>query len=303
MYSYRKSLKSDISDELINTYLLRPIAGLIVWALYSTPVTANQVTIASTFAGLVAAFFYLKGTSEAFIVAGLLVTLKDLLDSADGQLARAKQQYSRVGRFLDSIGDFAVDAAVFSAIGWILYQSDGHWWMLLLALLGLVGISLRVSYNVFYQVNFLHLQKQSANNRLSEEIREEDLKRGGFELVLQRIFQCIYGWQDRLIERVDQWSYGGNFLRSHKNEPRDPSEGSFREPCQRCQEWYSDIISLRISGLLGFGTEFFLLMLCSVLNRLELYLYLNIFLMNGILILCLLYRRFVLLRELQAVKY
>ena len=30
MYSYRKSLKSDISDELINTYLLRPIAGLIV---------------------------------------------------------------------------------------------------------------------------------------------------------------------------------------------------------------------------------------------------------------------------------
>jgi CDP-alcohol phosphatidyltransferase len=302
MYSYRKSLKSDISDELINTYLLRPIAGLIVWALYNTPVTANQVTIASTFAGLVAAFFYLKGTSEAFIVAGLLITLKDLLDSADGQLARAKQQYSRVGRFLDSIGDFVVDAAVFSAIGWILYQSSGNWWMLLLALLGLVGISLRVSYHVFYQMNFLHLQKQSANNRLSEEIREEDLKKGGAELVLQRIFQCIYGWQDRLMERVDRWSYGGNFPRPHKNEPRDSSEGSFCEPYQRCQEWYSDIISLRISGLLGFGTEFFLLMLCSVLNRLELYLYLNIFLMNGILILCLLYRRFILLRDMQAVK-
>jgi Phosphatidylglycerophosphate synthase len=303
MYSYRKSLKSDISDELINTYLLRPIAGLIVWALYHTPVTANQVTIASTIAGLVAAFFYLKGTSEAFIIAGLLITLKDLLDSADGQLARAKQQYSRVGRFLDSIGDFVVDAAVFSAIGWILYQLSDNWWMLLLALLGLVGISLRVSYHVFYQVNFLHLQKQFANNRISEEIREEDLKKGGVELVLQRIFQCIYGWQDRLMERVDRWSYGGNFRRSHENEPRDPSEGSSREPFQRCQEWYSDIISLRISGLLGFGTEFFLLMLCSVLNRLELYLYLNIFLMNGILILCIFYRRFVLVRDLQAMKY
>ena len=303
MYSYRKSLKSDISDELINTYLLRPIAGLIVWALYNTPVTANQVTIASIVAGLVAAFFYLKGTSEGFIVAGLLITLKDLLDSADGQLARAKQQYSRVGRFLDSIGDFVVDAAVFSAIGWILYQSGGNWWMLLFALIGFVGISLRVSYHVFYQVNFLHLQKQFANNRISEEIREEDLKQGGFELVLQRIFQCIYGWQDRLIERVDRWSYGGNFRRKHEIEPRVPSEGSSREPCQRCQEWYSDISSLRISGLLGFGTELFLLMLCSVFNLLELYLYLNIFLMNGILILCLFYRRFVLLRDLQAVKY
>jgi CDP-alcohol phosphatidyltransferase len=302
MYSYRKSLKSDISDELINTYLLRPIAGLIVWVLYNTPVTPNQVTLASTIAGLVAAFFYLKGTPEAFIVAGLLITLKDLLDSADGQLARAKQQYSRVGRFLDSIGDFVVDAAVFSAIGWILYQSGGHWWMLLLALLGLAGISFRVSYHVFYQVNFLHLQKKFANNRTSEEIREEDLKKGGVDLVLQRIFQCIYGWQDRLIERVDRWSYGGDFRRSHKNEPRDPSENSSPEPCQKGQEWYSDIISLRISGLLGFGTEFFLLMLCSVSNRLELYLYLNIILMNGILLLCFLYRRFVLLRDLQAVK-
>jgi phosphatidylglycerophosphate synthase len=303
MYSYRKSLKSDISDELINTYLLRPIAGLIVWALYYTPVTANQVTIASTIAGLVAAFFYLKGTSEAFVVAGLLMTLKDLLDSADGQIARAKQQCSRVGRFLDSIGDFVVDAAVFSAIGWTLYQSGGNWWMLLLAMLGFIGISLRVSYHVFYQVNFLHLQKQYTNNRLSEEIREEDLKKGGFELVLQRIFLCIYGWQDRLIERVDRWSYGGNFRRSHEHEPGDSSESISREPCQKCQEWYSDIISLHISGLLGFGTELFLLMLCSVLNRLELYLYLNVFLMNGIFILCLLYRRFILLRDLRAVKY
>ena len=303
MYSYRKSLKSDISDELINTYLLRPIAGLFVWALYNTPITANQVTIASTFAGLVAAFFFLKGTSEAFLVAGLLMTLKDLLDSADGQLARAKQQYSRVGRFIDSIGDFLVDVAVFSAIGWVLYQSSGHWWMLLFALLGLVGISLRVSYHVFYQVNFLHVQKQYANNRISEKIRKEDIEKGGVELVLQRIFQCIYGWQDRLIERIDRWSYKGNFQGSLENELRDPSKDSSRGSCQRCQEWYSDIISLRISGLLGFGTEFFLLMLCSVLGRLELYLYLNIFLMNGILLLGILYRRFILLRNLQAVKY
>ena len=301
MYSYRKSLKSDISDELINTYILRPIAGIIVWALYHTPVTPNQVTIASTIVGVVAAFFYLNGTSEAFIAGGLLVTLKDLLDSADGQLARAKQQYSRIGRFLDSIGDFVVDAAVFSALGWVLYQSSGHWWMLLLALLGLVGISIRVSYHVFYQVNFLHLQKQYENNRISEEFSEEDLKKGGFERVLQQIFQCIYGWQDRLIIRVDRWSYGGNFQWLQGIEPKDPSKGFSHEPSQRHQVWYSDIISLRISGFLGFGTELFLLMLCSVSNRIELYLYLNIFLMNGILILCLLYRRFVLLKDLQIV--
>jgi hypothetical protein len=286
VYSYRESVKSDKSDELINTYLLRPIAGIIVWMLYNTPITPNQVTIVSILSGIVAAFFYLKGTADAFLVAGLLISLKDILDSADGQLARAKQQQSRTGRFLDSIGDFLVDAAVFGSIGWTLYTLNNNWLMLLMALLGFIGISLRVSYHVFYQVHFLHLQKQYENNRITEELQEEDLKRGEFELILQRIFQIIYGWQDRLMVRIDGWSVRKTFRRSLAAEQRKTSEDY--------KAWYSNAIALRISGFLGFGTELFLLMVCSVFNHLELYLYLNVFLMNGILIICILYRRFVL---------
>ena len=286
MYSYKNSIKSDKSDEFINTYLLRPIAGLIVRALYDTPVTPNQVTIVSIVSGLGAAFFYGLGTASACIVAGVLITIKDILDSADGQLARAKQQYSRIGRFLDSIGDFVVDAAVFGSIGWTLYNVDDDWRMLAFSILGLLGISLRVSYHVFYQVQFLHLQKQYGNNRTTEEIQEEDMKKGGFELVLQRVFQVIYGWQDRLIARIDGWSATGIFRMIPANEQRESSMGY--------AAWYSDTVALRISGLLGFGTELFLLMVCSVFHQVELYLYLNLFLMNGILLICIAYRRFVL---------
>jgi hypothetical protein len=286
MYSYRTSIKSDKSDELINTYLLRPIASLIVWALYYTPITPNQVTVLSIISGILSAFFYLKGTASAFIVAGLLVTVKDILDSADGQLARAKQLQSRTGRFLDSIGDFIVDAAVFGSIGWALYMVNNDWKMLMLALFGLMGISLRVPYHVFYQVHFLHLQRQYNNNRISEEVLEEDMKKGGFELVLQHIFQIIYGWQDRLMARIDEWSFKKSYQRSLMNGQQERSANY--------EVWYSDTAALRMSGLLGFGTELFLLMLCSIVNTLELYLYLNIFLMNGILFLCILYRRFFL---------
>ncbi len=283
MYSYRNSIKSIKSDELINTYLLRPIAGIIVWALYYTPITPNQVTIISILSGIIAALFYLKGTASGFVVAGLLVTFKDILDSADGQLARAKQLQSRTGRFLDSIGDFVVDAAIFGSIGWTLYKLNDNWLMLFLALLGFIGISLRVSYHVFYQVHYLHLQKQYQNNRITEEVQKEDLNQSGFEITLQRIFQIIYGWQDRLIARIDGWCTRKPFRKSSAAEQREASE-----------VWYSDILALRISGFLGFGTELFLLMLCSIFNHLELYLYLNLFLMNGILIICILYRRFIL---------
>lgn len=272
-YRYRASVKSHLSDELINTYVLRPIAGQLVRLLFNTRVTPNQVTIAAIIAGICAAVFYALGTREAVIAGGLLVTLKDLLDSADGQLARAKSLYSRTGRFLDSIGDVIVNALLFGAIGLSLFQASGDWTMMVFSVVGFAGMTLRVSYHVFYQVSYLHLEGKYEQNRLIEEITDDDRKGDKTVLRLQRIFVAIYGWQDRMMLRIDYWCRGGRM------------DEDFR------QRWYSDLLGLRLSGLFGFGTELFLLTVCSLLNRLELYLWLNIGLMNALVILSIVYRR------------
>ena len=287
MYSYKKSLKSNFSDELINTYLIRPIAGFIVWAIYYTPITPNQVTLASIGSGLIASYLYYKGSPGEIFIAGLLVTLKDVLDSADGQLARVKNQYSRVGRFLDSIGDFIVNAALFSAIGWSLFRMTNQFLLLIAATIGFLCVSLRVSYHVFYQVNFLHLTDQYNVNRVSEIVQKEDVNKGGLELALQRIFQVMYGWQDRLIARIDRWS------------GRESLTYDMNVDDKIVQQWYSDRFGLRFSSMIGLATELFLLMICSLLNRLEWYLVLNLCFMNGIFLLCVFYRRFILLKILQ----
>jgi len=275
-YDYKKSVKSSLSDELINTYLLRPLAGLVVRVFYRTPITPNHVTFASTIAGLVAASLYLKGDAFLTAIAGLCVTLKDILDSADGQLARAKQQYSRRGRFLDSLGDFVVDVAVFGALGWVLYASSGDWRMIVLSILGLFGITLRVSYHVFYQTSFLHLEQKYEVNRITENITTNDLTGDLVALRLQKAFQLIYGWQDRLMLRVDTWCRHG------------------RADREFLIHWYSHPMGLRLSGLVGFGTELFLLMVCSLFNALALYLVLNVFFMSGIVLVSVLYRRWYL---------
>src|SRR5512136_910971 len=124
-YSYSESVKSGVSDELINTYALRPAAGLIVRLLYKTPVTPNQVTLASVLAGLAAAALYLADSTLATFAAGLCITAKDLRDSADGQRARAKEIYRRNERLLDSIGDFVVNLAVFTAIALVMIAHHG----------------------------------------------------------------------------------------------------------------------------------------------------------------------------------
>src|SRR5882757_9574122 len=92
---FKQSLKSEayFSDEIINIYLLRPVAAGIVWLLYPTTVTPNQVTIIAVLVGFASACMYFPGSPAAIAVAGALIVLKDILDDADGQLARAKQMY------------------------------------------------------------------------------------------------------------------------------------------------------------------------------------------------------------------
>ncbi len=276
---YARSLKSEYSDEPINTYLLRPMAGVIVKLIYPTRITPNQLTIAAIIVGVLAAVYYHFGESSTTAIAGLLVTLKDLLDSADGQLARAKNLFSRRGRFIDSIGDFLVNLLIFSAITTTLYRTQPSAVTILLGLAGLIGITLQVSYHVFYHVSYLHLQDLYQTNRLTEEIRDEDRQADPITFRLQKIFLVIYSWQDKFMYHIDKWS---------KWQVEQLSVG---EQKRFENLWYSDRVGLRFSGFLGFGTELALLTICSLLNELQLYLWLNLILMNSIWFVTILYRK------------
>ena len=270
-YRYSVSTKSGLSDELINTYLLRPIAGLLVRVLYSSPVTPNQVTVSAIAAGLVSAFCYLPGTPGLTAAAGLFLTLKDLLDSADGQLARAKNLFSRRGRFLDSIGDVVVNFCVFLAIAAALSRAGAPWPVFAASMAAFLSLTLRVSYHVFYQTSYLHRRNAYLLNRTSEEISGEDLSADRVTIALQRTFLVLYGWQDALMAGIDAWSRNGKTVGD--------------------EAWYADPVGLRWSGFLGLGTELFLLMLFSLCNELEDYLAVNLLGMNAVWAGCILYRK------------
>lgn len=279
--SFKQSLKSDAfyADELINIYFLRPIAAAIVWVVYPTRVTPNHLTLIALLLGLAAAYAYVLDTAAAVAVGGLLMTAKDVFDDADGQLARAKEIYSRRGRFLDSISDFVVNLAVFAAITSVVYQSTRELSTIVLGIASFWGITLRVSYHVFYQVSYLHREDRYKLNRITEEITEEDRRGDRLALRLQQLFLVIYGWQDRAMYRLDRWCRAGQ------------SDDRFMG------RWYCDKVGMRLSGLMGFGTELMLLAICSVLYELHLYLMLNVVLMNTILLTSVFYRRVVLRRR------
>ncbi len=113
-------------EGVTNTYLIHPLARAVVDVLAKTPVTPNQVSVASVFfaAAGAASFALLPWPLSAF--AGLILLLCwHVLDGADGDLARRTGRASPIGELVDGICDHASQACVYIALGWMLVPKIG----------------------------------------------------------------------------------------------------------------------------------------------------------------------------------
>ena len=103
--------------EPINLHINEPIAKKIVGVLKDTFITPNQVTCLSVLVGFASGYSFSQGNWISSIFGGLLLELTLILDCVDGQLARAKNMASDLGRLIDGIaGYFAYLAVVYGII-------------------------------------------------------------------------------------------------------------------------------------------------------------------------------------------
>jgi len=105
-------------DALINWRFSMRITRVL--AGRSLAITPNQVTVVAILLGLAAAFVASRGGYVATAIAGLMFELNSILDSVDGELARLRFQYSKLGQWLDNLSDEVVDNAFVVGVGWAL---------------------------------------------------------------------------------------------------------------------------------------------------------------------------------------
>src|SRR6185503_15374498 len=82
-----------------------------------TPVTPNQVSVASSAIGLAGACLLARGDALSATMGALLFQLSAVIDCVDGDVARMVFKESRLGKWLDLAGDQVVHGAVFIGIG------------------------------------------------------------------------------------------------------------------------------------------------------------------------------------------
>ena len=240
--------------------------GWMVRMLYSTPITPNQITVLSFFVGLLSMGFYVSDRSDSLVWGAIFLYGKVLLDNIDGNLARVRGTSSRVGRFLDSLTDFLVTVMIYIGISFYLVRTteDNGFWFL--GLFGLLTCFMQSTFFVFYLVSYTSRVGSYDKNRVDESITEEDqsaAEENGWSLRLQNFFAWGYGWQDRLIERLDFVS-------------RKLAGVSERDETA----WYGDRFFLSAISPLCLCTNNVMLAIFSLVGQMELFLILLISVMN-----------------------
>lgn len=251
----------------------------LVRLLYPLPVSANAVTFLSLAMGMAAAYFYVAAGDDALFWAAGFLYAKLLLDNVDGNLARARGEESRFGRFLDSFADFVAALLVYAAIAWRLAADTGQYYFIGWGVTAFVLCKLQCSYFVFYLVNYASRAGTYQLNRADESPTAEeqnDFRAGEISpatYYLQKFHTAAYGWQDRLMERLDRASrsWAGMLAADERHDKLwylDPRFMTLCSPLCLCTnimltvaftlfdhlEWFFPLVSLETFYLLGLQT-------------------------------------------------
>lgn len=115
--NYKRQLKLIEVEELLDLLFYRPLAYLFVNKIRYTRLTPDHLTILAMISGALGGLLYIIDSSLSLILAGIMLIIYNILDCADGQLARVKKNGSIIGRILDGFADYIVAIFVYLGIG------------------------------------------------------------------------------------------------------------------------------------------------------------------------------------------
>ena len=183
----------------------RPVAKVIANSLKNTTLTPIHVTIGFIISGLIAIFCILQGH---YWLAAFFLIFKSILDAADGELSRIKQQPSYSGRYLDSVADIILNALFFISI-W--YVTEISFWICFVAFLGL---QLQGTLYNYYYVILRNKFNGDTTSRIFENVTPIALKgeKQKHVNILFAMYKILYGIFDKTIYIFDRHADKGKAL-------------------------------------------------------------------------------------------
>ena len=119
------TFKSKETEEFLDVLFYRPLGYLTAVVSKKIGTTPNGITIFSIFVGVLAGHLFYYNNMTINIIGIALLIFAEILDSADGQLARMTNKQSREGRILDGFGENMWFVSIYVHMC-LRYTNDGH---------------------------------------------------------------------------------------------------------------------------------------------------------------------------------
>ena len=140
----------------LDVYFYRPVGFRLAEFFAGLKMTAAAVSLLAGVCGIIAGHLYFYRHLGINIAGMVLHVFSNVLDNADGQLARLTHRESRKGRIIDSVADHLVFASIYLnlTLRYVLHGASPGIWLLALG----AGIShaLQGAAADYYRSAFLH---------------------------------------------------------------------------------------------------------------------------------------------------
>lgn len=288
----RSVLKSNDVEDPVNRWVHRTLAYLFVRAIFRTPITPNMITLSTVFLGLIAGAAFILGTPAAMVTGGLCLWSAAILDGADGILARAKNLHSEFGRALDGSADSLV--AVFTVFPafyhiWVTYHNPWH-----LALMApAIGLTvMHLALYDFYKESYLRATRPAVGGE------GHDADHIGDTVESAREQGPVIRWAMRwiLVPHLERQKAFIHWL--------DPAAWRLSQRLQsdpKTSEIYREenLWPMRLWAVISLAPHSYLMAICAIFDRLDLYLYIRVFGMNGVFLVAALWQRYATQRTVE----
>jgi CDP-alcohol phosphatidyltransferase len=193
--------KGQAVEEWLDLHFYRPLGIRIARRLLPTRVTADQVTLAATLIGVVAGHLFVYQSAHVNALGFALFVLSDLLDSADGQLARLRGKSTRFGRVLDGMGDSLRFVSLYAHLLIRVLWAGLGWWGAGLVLAALGSHTLQSATVDFVRNAFLSVGAGKGEADLPEDVSAERPD-GWLERLGRALYRRYLRQQEALLPRT-----------------------------------------------------------------------------------------------------
>jgi len=115
-------------DGIVSRHLNRHISLFLSRQVVGLPISPNMMTAATFGVAVLAAAFATQGSYQTVAIGAALMQLNSILDGCDGELARVRFEGSKLGQWLDTVGDDLSNIIFWAALGFGAQAIEPYGW-------------------------------------------------------------------------------------------------------------------------------------------------------------------------------